>query len=121
MGFGTSGHMMMRALVYLISIALLSVITVCPLLACPMPAATSCCHHSKTPSVPCTESTFDHCPYVLLEKAKAQQGLILAGFALLPAVLAARIHPVQRPAVLAGESYSVDLSGSFHFFRVLRI
>ena len=53
---------------------LLSIVTVCPLLACPLmersaAASHSCCHHKAAHPAPCPMQTARECPYTILGKS----------------------------------------------------
>lgn len=102
-------------------IALINVITLCPLLAAGMPPTSSCCPHSKGPSLPCTESTGSNCPYVLLEKAKSERGLSAVELAAVPVSVGAEFHTEDRFSAPVVPPYFKDASGSYLLYRVLRI
>jgi hypothetical protein len=112
---------MKRLLAWAMVIALMNVITLCPLLAVGMPASSSCCPHSKGPSLPCTESTGRNCPYVLLEKAKAERGFSAFDLAAVPVNVGAEFHPRELVFRALVPTYFKDSSGSYLLHRVLRI
>jgi len=112
---------MKRLSAWAMVIALINVITLCPLLAAGMPPSSSCCSHSKGPSLPCTESTGRNCPYVLLEKAKSERGLPAIDLATVPASVGAEFHPEDWFSASLVPSYFKDASGSYLLHRVLRI
>jgi hypothetical protein len=112
---------MKRLLAWAMAIALMNVITLCPLLAVGMPASSSCCPHSKGPSLPCTESTGRNCPYVLLEKAKSERGLSAVDLAAVPVSVGAEFHPRELVSARVVPTYLEDSSGSYLLHRVLRI
>jgi hypothetical protein len=112
---------MKRLLAWAMVIALINVITLCPLLAVGMPASSSCCPHSKGPSLPCTESTGRNCPYVLLEKAKAERGLSAVDLAAVPVSVGAEFHAESWLSAPLVPTYFKDSSGSYLLHRVLRI
>jgi hypothetical protein len=67
---------MRSAVATFLAVLLLGVITVCPLLACPLKtdsAATnkSCCHKSHSTPAPCPPPAIQNCPYMALERGKA--------------------------------------------------
>ena len=110
-------HVLARVMV----IALINVIMVCPPLAAGMASTSSCCPHSKGPLIPCTETTARNCPYVLLEKAKAEQGLASVDLAAVPASVGAERHPPDWFSAPILPQYFQDSSGSYLLHRVLRI
>src|ERR1039457_7601298 len=111
---------MKRLLAWAMVIALINVITLCPLIAVGMPAK-SCCPHSKGPSLPCTESTGRNCPYVLLEKANSERGLPTVDLAAVPVSVGAEFHPRELVSAPLVPTYFKDSSGSYLLHRVLRI
>jgi hypothetical protein len=112
---------MQRVLAWAMAIALINVITVCPLPAAGMPATSSCCPHSKGQQIPCTESTGRNCPYVLLEKAKAEPVVASVELATFPPSVGAELHPPDRFSAPILPQYFQDSSGSYLIHRVLRI
>ena len=112
---------MKRLLAWAMVIALINVITLCPLLAVGMPATSSCCPHSKGPSLPCTESTGRNCPYVLLEKAKSERFQPAVDLAAVPVSVGAAFHPRELVFAPLVPAYFKDSSGSYLLHRVLRI
>jgi hypothetical protein len=112
---------MKRLLAWSMVIALINVITLCPLLAAGMPASSSCCPHSKGPVLPCTESTGRNCPYVLLEKAKSERGLPAINLEMVAAIHVAELHPTDWFFARSVPSYFKDCSGSYLLHRVLRV
>ena len=101
--------------------ALLNVISVCPMLAGQMQANASCCQHSTDKDLPCTESTPDNCPYVLLEKSTAERAASVLALAAAAACSLAQNDPDLRQETLLPDLPSIDRSDSFLVFRVLRI
>jgi hypothetical protein len=68
MRLGTSVFMMRTALAIGMAMLLLSIVTLCPVLACPLTAsAKSCCHRSESPACPVT---IQACPYLLVDKGQ---------------------------------------------------
>jgi hypothetical protein len=64
---------------------LLSIITLCPVMACPLtPATKTCCHRPGTQTPPCPQ-TIQKCPYLLLDKGETAAAAILLALALQPA------------------------------------
>jgi hypothetical protein len=84
------------------ALALLAVITACPAMACTMTAGAfghSCCHKHQNPT-----GSMRNCPYLLLEKGKAELPLAAAFAA--PAGMprpaaACRVEPQAVPAAVA--------------------
>jgi len=101
--------------------ALANAISVCPVLAHQVPATQSCCEHSHGQNLPCTDTTPNNCPYVLLEKSQAQAGL--SGL-LLPGASIGQIEALCAAGWLCSPSLSsrrADSSASYLRFRDLRI
>jgi len=113
---------MKRWLAWSMVIALMNVIALCPLLAAGTPPSTSsCCHHSKRSSLPCTEGTGRNCPYFLLEKAKSERGLSTVELAAIPVSVRAEFHPGDWSSATVVPPYFKDSSGLYLLHRVLRI
>jgi hypothetical protein len=112
---------MKRLLAWSMVIALINVITLCPLLASGMPASSSCCPHSKGPALPCTESTGRNCPYVLLEKAKSEPGFPAINLEAAAGIDVAELHPTDWFSARGVPTYFKDSSGSYLLHRVLRV
>jgi hypothetical protein len=110
-----------RVLSWATVFALLNVISLCPVLAASMPPTSSCCNHSKGHQIPCTESSANNCPYVLLEKGKAEQGLDAFALAVMPTAIAAKIDPQYWFSSPTHPRYYKDSSSSYLLLRVLRI
>jgi hypothetical protein len=101
--------------------ALLNVITVCPMLAHQAIPSQSCCEHSHGQNLPCTDTTPNNCPYVLLEKSQAKFG---AAADLLPTVSANQpeaLHPGDWFSSPTVRYRRTDASGSYLLIRVLLI
>jgi len=117
----TSRSGMSQVLAWMMSFALLNVITVCPVLAHLAPVSHACCEHSTRHSVPCTDNTSNACPYSLLEKSQAK----LRALALLLAPAASASAEVNRPilwlSTLPWPRLQTDLSGTHLRLRVLLI
>ena len=75
---------------------LLSILTVCPLMACGPALDSDCCHRSQ-PSPTCPKTTLQECPYSLLEKGKTA--------AAVTQVLSVALDPVS-PDVSVSDDYS---------------
>jgi hypothetical protein len=116
----TSNHAVKLLVTWAMIFALISVIGVCPVVAGGMSAGHSCCPHSTEKQIPCTESTARNCPYVLLEKAKAEQWVAVAALVAVAAGIIARIHP-NRFSSLIHPRYNADFSTSYPPLQVLRI
>jgi hypothetical protein len=112
---------MKQILAYMLSFALLNVISVCPMLAGQVPMAQSCCGHSQGPHLPCSDTTANSCPYVLLEKSKAEVGLAALMLASIPVTAVEPIRPVAWFSSLNWEERRTDASKSYLRFRVLLI
>ena len=77
---------MKRPAAFISAFLLLAVVTVCPLLACPLKtdsrfASKSCCHKSQCRPAPCPQPAAQNCPYLTLERGKTTpvNAQILAG------------------------------------------
>ena len=112
---------MQRLLAWMMSFALLNVISACPMLAHQVPVAQSCCEHSKGRDLPCTDTTPNNCPYILLEKSLGKLGL----WAVLTGVVSGERVELNRPmGWFSSPTWSerqVDRSGSYLRFGVLLI
>jgi len=112
---------MKGALAWMMAFALLNVISVCPVLAHQEPAAQSCCEHSHGQNLPCTGTSPNNCPYMLLEKSLAKHGLAV----LFTAPVASAQVEANRPTIWltspSGVDWAADSSGSYLLFRVLLI
>ena len=117
----TSKSGIRNALAWMMSFALLNVITVCPLLAHQVSAAHACCARSSGHSMPCTDNTSNACPYSLLGKSLAKLELLAS---LLEPAAGARAE-VNRPilwlSTLPWPRFQVDSSGTYLRLRVLLI
>jgi len=100
---------------------LFNVIAACPVIAAGMSAKASCCPHSSHPQIPCTERTGRNCPYVLLEKGKAERTFSVAGFDGVTTPTIAELHPPDRLSLLIRPEHLADSSGSYLLLRVLRL
>jgi hypothetical protein len=107
-------------LAWVLTFALVNVITVCPVLAGGMEQS-SCCPHSSGPKIPCTESTARNCPYVLLEKAKAEPGLSASSFDIVATPAPGELDPLGRLSTPIHPDYVTNYSGSYLLLRVLRL
>jgi hypothetical protein len=58
---------MRLALAFVMTLTLVSVITLCPFIACPLQAG-SCCHHPQSQVTPC--------PYSIIEKGKTSSAAV---------------------------------------------
>ena len=110
-----------QALAWLMSFALLNVITVCPVLARQMPAAHTCCEHSSRHSVPCTDNTSNACPYSLLEKSQASPGVLAMLLEPGDGSYAEAKLPVLWLSTLPGPQRLADASDIYLLVRVLLI
>jgi len=119
-GFITIGRVR-YVLAGMLVFALLNVISVCPMLAHQVPVAQSCCEHSHGQSLPCTDTTPNNCPYVLLEKSLAKIGLPAWDLGAAPADRVEAIHAVVWFSSPSLSSRAPDESGSYLLFRVLLI
>jgi hypothetical protein len=100
--------------------ALVNVIGLCPVIAGGMSPAHSCCPHSTEKQIPCTESTARNCPYVLLEKAKSERWVAIAGLVAITMAVVAQVHP-RRISSPIQPQYYLGTSHSNQLLQVLRI
>jgi hypothetical protein len=70
-----------------LALVLLSILTVCPLMACGPTLDSSCCHPSPAS---CPKTTLQECPYSLLEKGKTATAMAH--------VLSVALQPVSSDA-----------------------
>jgi len=73
--FLTSTSLMKTAVAFMMALMLLSIVAVCPLMACPITAGSdgggeSCCRKSQHPPTSCPRTTVRDCPYFILENGK---------------------------------------------------
>jgi hypothetical protein len=115
----------MRTLVAcMMTLLLLSVITVCPLLACPMMAGApagshSTCHKSPHHSEPCAPKA-QNCPYTILAASKTKP---VAADALAVTFIQV-VPPLPLPAGFSGVTWEgrlIDAEGIFLRNRVILI
>lgn len=117
----TSKSGIRNALAWMMSFALLNVITVCPALAHQVPAAHACCEHSSRHSIPCTDNTSNACPYSLLEKSLAKLGFLTLLLAPAASLRAEVNRPMLWLSTLPWPRFQVDSSGTYLRLRVLLI
>ena len=71
---------MRTILAWAMTLVLVSVIALCPAIACPLVAGGethfgSCCHHPQSQHGPCPPKTAPACPYSILQKSKSTSQL----------------------------------------------
>jgi hypothetical protein len=117
----------MRTLVVIsLAIALVTIVGICPVLACPLSeisnsGAHSCCHHSGSQPAPCPpKTTVRICPYFALEKGKVEAaGLYAVSLVPVPAIgPPAALYPAPR---ILNDERLADFSETFLLNRVLLI
>ncbi len=99
---------------------LVSMVVVCPTLACPMradiqPADNSCCHGKSHPR------TSPDCPYLLLEKSKSNPGAVHVVLDLAAAAPHFSAPVLQQTGVAPAADRVVNAAGLFLRNRVLLI
>ena len=106
-------------------LVLVSVIALCPAVACPLAAShaqsDSCCHKHQTPSAPCHAKSVPDCPYSILQKSKTSPTATHAEWV---GSIASTAHSVTLPVTMLSVNTScrlVDVSGLFLRIRVLLI
>ena len=117
----TSNSVVRLTLALIVALVLVNAISVCPLLAGAMHHGSSCCPHSKRPYIPCTESTGNNCPYVMLETAKSERGVAAVHFSAIPVAVGAEVHPIARQSEPLFTHYLSDNSETYLAHRVLRL
>jgi len=60
------------------ALVLLSILTVCPLMACGPALDSDCCHRSQPSPTSCPKTTLQECPYSLLDKGKTATAMVHA-------------------------------------------
>ena len=123
--FGTSTPLMRTGVAFMMALILVSAVTNCPAIACPIRANSgptkSCCHEPK-PQQPtsCPRTTIQNCPYLILEKITAATAT--------PVVASVSFHPISpelpalnRRSLSGAEDRLPDSSGLFLRIRVLLI
>lgn len=117
---------MKSAVAFAMTVFLVSVVALCPAIACPLMAAhadsDSCCHHpQKTPTAPCPLQTVPDCPYTILEKSKTNPAATHAHWAGAAIQVAPHtILPAAGPTIDV-PTRLVDTAGLFLRNRVLLI
>jgi hypothetical protein len=107
-------------------LVLVSVIALCPAVACPLMAASqapsgSCCHKPQTHPDPCPAKSVPDCPYSILQKSKTSPTATQAKWV---GSIARMDHSVTLPVTVltvTASSRLVDVSGLFLRNRVLLI
>jgi len=107
-------------------LVLVSVVALCPSIACPLTAAShgpsgSCCHKPQTHPAPCPAKTVPDCPYSILEKSKTNPAATHAKW--VGSVIRTE-HSAALPLVsltVEAPCRLVDVSGLFLRNRVLLI
>jgi hypothetical protein len=112
---------MRSALAWMMSFALLNVISACPVLAHQVPTGHACCEHSRGRDLPCTETSSNNCPYVLLEKSQGKAGVLTLLLATVSSAQREAIRPVTWFTSPNWAERLLDFSGSYLAFRVLLI
>ena len=116
---------MRTALALAMSFLLLSVITACPLLACPLKADVSaapksCCHKPHSHPLPCEQPAAKNCPYLVLERGKAspiQSQAVAAG--LVPN--SPDLHAILGESTVPSHGRIPDSAGLYLRIRVLLV
>ena len=121
----TSTSPMRTAVAVMMALMLLSIVAVCPLMACPITAGSSgggesCCHKSQHPPTSCPRTTVRDCPYFVLENGKTPKpALPIFAFVFLPA--STDIAVSSHLSILPAESRLPNSAGLFLRIRVLRV
>ena len=121
----TSTSRMKTAVAFMMALMLLSIVAVCPLMACPITAgpdggSESCCHKSQHPPASCPRTTVRDCPYLVLENSKTPETA--------PPIAAFIFHPISTDiavsscfSILPAESRLPNAAGLFLLIRVMRV
>jgi hypothetical protein len=117
---------MRRVVASAMSLFLVSVVALCPSIACPLTAAShaesgDCCHKSQTHPGPCPAKTVPDCPYSILEKSKTNPAATHAKW--VGSIVRTEHRAILLPAspTLDPPCRLVDVSGIFLRNRVLLI
>jgi hypothetical protein len=122
---GTTTSVMKTTVAFLMALMLLSIVAVCPLMACsiavgPDAGGDSCCHKSQQPPASCPRTTVRDCPYFVLENAKTPKPA--------PAIFAFIFHPTSTDiavsshfSILPAENRLPNSAGLFLRIRVMRV
>ena len=121
----TSTSMVKTAVAFMMSLMLLSIVAVCPLMACSISAGSdgggnSCCHKSQPPPTSCPRTTVRDCPYFVLESGKIPNGASPI-FTLILHHTSAAIGVPSHFAILPTDSRLPSSAGLFLRIRVLRV
>src|SRR5258708_20297261 len=92
------------AVAAVMALVLLSILTVCPLMACGPVLDSDCCHRSQPSPTSCPKTTLQECPYSLLEKGKTATAIVH--------VLSAALEPVS-PDVSDSSAYTIHSTNTF--------
>jgi hypothetical protein len=121
----TSTSLMKTAVAFMMALMLLSIVAVCPLMACAIAVGSdggdeSCCHKSQQAPASCPRTTVRDCPYVVLENAKTPgAGSPVVAFTFLPAATDIAVSP--HCSILSAESRLPNSAGLFLRICVMRV
>src|SRR5438067_892681 len=116
---------MKTAVAFMLALMLLSIVAVCPLMACSIAGGSdgggeSCCHKSQHPPASCPRTTVRDCPYFVLENGKTPDAA--------SALFTICFHPIltdiavsSHVSILPGESRLPNSAGLFLGIRVMRV
>jgi hypothetical protein len=122
---GTSTSVMKTVVACMMALMLLSIVAVCPLMACPIAAGSdsggaSCCRKSQHPPASCPRTTVRDCPYLVLENSKTPDTAL--------PILAFILHPISTDivvssyfSILPAESRLPNSAGLLLRIRVMRV
>ena len=120
-----STSVMKTAVACMMALMLLSIVAVCPMMACsiamgPDAGGDSCCHKSQQPPASCPRTTVRDCPYFVLENAKTPKPA--------PAIIAFTFYPVSTDiavsshfSILPAENRLPNSAGLFLRIGVMRV
>ena len=107
------------------ALMLLSIVAVCPLMACAVTVGShaggeSCCHKSQQRPTPCPRNTVPDCPYLVLENGKTPEAVApVATFVVHPT--SADIAVPSSVSVQPVDRGLPESTGLFLRIRVLRV
>ena len=123
--FGTSTSLMRTAVAFVMALMLVSIVTACPAVACPLGAnsstpSKSCCHEPNPQPTSCPRTTVQNCPYFSIEKSTAATTTPDAVSVSFDSI-SPELPVLKRLPSFEIEGRLPDSSGLFLRFRVLLI
>ena len=121
----TSTSLVKTAVAFMMALMLLTIVAICPLMACPITAGSdgggeSCCRKSQHPPISCPRTTVRDCPYFVLENGKTPNTASpIFTFIFHPTSTDSAVSP--HLSIPPAESRLPNSAGLFLRIRVLRV